>query len=998
MAAVLDALASYVQNMLTEMAKEEVHMLLGVFGEIDKMGVKLGDLKNFLADADRRNITDLTVQAWVRELRDTMYDATDILDLCQLKAMEWGPSQDVRCFNPLLFCMRNPLHAHNIGSRIKNLNQRLDGIKARSAAFDFINLGSYKDHNRKVASSRRGTRETTGELNESGLVGEKIEEDMRNLVEMLTKEEQTHREYNKIMVFAIVGVGGIGKTTLAQKIFNNDIIQQEFTKKIWLSVNQDFNEAELLRRAIIEVGGDHHAAGNAKAALVRTLKEAVKGHKTLLVMDDVWDHHAWEGVLKTPLFNILARGSCVLVTTRHDIVARGMKAVEPYHHVDKLEPEDAWSLLKKQVVENENDEPKIDMLKDIGMGIIAKCDGLPLAVKVMGGLLCQKKTRRGDWENVLNDSVWSVSQMPEELNYAIYLSYQDLHPSLKPCFLHYSLLPKSTVLFVHDIVGMWISEGFVHGDSRDLEGLGREYYDELILRNLIEPDMSYVDQLACNMHDVVRSFAQYVARDEALVTHNSEIDIIGELNPRKLFRLSLETEGSKSSELEWSSLKAHISLRTLISVGHIKIKPGDSLAYFPSLRTLHIQSVEFDALVESLYQLKHLRYLSIQYTRTSRLPENIGKMKFLQYISLAGCENLVKLPGSIAKLQQLRYLNLNGTSINNIPRGFGGLTNLRKLYGFPAHMDGDWCSLEELGPLSHLIRLHISGLENVSSSSFAIKARLGEKVRLSYLLLSCISRHRDDGRLVKEEESISEKEQQQIEELFDELCPPPCLEFLQIRGYFGRRLPRWMISTTVEPLGCLRILMMEDLPCCTELPDSLCRLPCLEFLQILHAPVIKHIGPEFLQPYPHDLSSLDYLGSVVKAEVLGSPDLERISNLPKLQNLLISICPKMKILEGVPALQRLKLQDYDMETLPRYLQDVNPRHLQLHCSLLLLTSIAAGKSSPEWDKFSHIQQVKAYADGYNNNPRKWYVLYTRNPFKFETNISPSAYASGDEEE
>lgn len=92
MAAVLDALASYVQNMMVEMAKEEVSMLLGVSGEIDKMGVKLEDLKNFLSDADRRNITDLSVQAWVSELQDTMYEATNILDLCHLKAMEQGPS------------------------------------------------------------------------------------------------------------------------------------------------------------------------------------------------------------------------------------------------------------------------------------------------------------------------------------------------------------------------------------------------------------------------------------------------------------------------------------------------------------------------------------------------------------------------------------------------------------------------------------------------------------------------------------------------------------------------------------------------------------------------------------------------------------------------------------------------------------------------------------------------------------------------------------------
>jgi len=265
----------------------------------------------------------------------------------------WSEAQGLMagCLNPLLFCIRNPLHAHNIGSRIKNLNKKLDGIKARSESFNFINLGTYEDRGRKKVSSSLGTQETSWGLDETGLVGEMIEEDTQNLVELLTKKDQTHRLYNKIMVFAIVGVGGIGKTTLARKIFKNDIVQQEFSKKIWLSVNQDFNELDILRRAITEAGGDCHVAGDTKATLERILTQALMGHKTLIIMDDVWDYRAWEDVLRTPLVNVAAadNGSCVLVTTRHNAVARGMMAEEPYHRIRKLEPEDAWLLLKKQV-------------------------------------------------------------------------------------------------------------------------------------------------------------------------------------------------------------------------------------------------------------------------------------------------------------------------------------------------------------------------------------------------------------------------------------------------------------------------------------------------------------------------------------------------------------------------------------------------------------------------------------------------------------------------
>ena len=433
------------------------------------------------------------------------------------------------------------------------------------------------------------------------------------------------------------------------------------------------------------------------------------------------------------------------------------------------------------MVGNENnDEPKVDALKDIGMSIIAKCDGLPLSVKVIGGLLRQKNMRRSDWKNVLNDSTWPVSQMPEELNYAVYLSYQDLHPELQSCFLHYALLPKSVLFGYERIVAMWIGEGFVHGNSRDLDVLGKEYYDQLIARNLLEPDPRYVDHGVCNMHDIVRSFAQYLTRDEALVTQKSEAGPTINSIPENVVRLSLKSKESESNELEWSSLQAHISLRTLILVGETKINPGDSLSSFPCLRTLHIEDGNFDALSESLVQLKHLRYLCLDGTNTSRLPKKIAKMKFLQCIDLAYCQSLVKLPRGIGELRQLRYLSLVYSGINNIPRGFGSLTNLRILKGFPAHVEGDWCSLEELGPLNQLMRLRIHGLENVSSSSFAIKARLGEKVCLSYLYLQCTSSSGGAHRLVKQEE------QQHIEKVFDEFCPPPCLENLAIEGLYFR--------------------------------------------------------------------------------------------------------------------------------------------------------------------------------------------------------------------
>ncbi|KAF7099232.1 hypothetical protein CFC21_100893 [Triticum aestivum] len=1056
MAMVLDAFASYLVDMVKQVATDEVGAMLGVSGEINKMGDKLRDLKNFLDDADRRNITDKIVQEWAGQLKRAMYEAIDILDLCQLKAMEHGSSSiDAGYCNPLLFCMRNPFHAREISIRIKALNQRLEAIKQRSDTFGFINLGFYEDRSGNALSSGYGNpiRETIGDFDRSVVVGDKIEDDTRALVAHII---QTGKEVNNdIMVVAIVGVGGVGKTTLAQKIFNDEAIQGEFSKKIWLSVNQNFSEVELLKRAIIEAGGDAQLAGNAKATLHRSLKDALIGHKTLLVMDDVWDHGAWESVLKIPLANVAASGSQVLVTTRDEGVARGMMARWPYHQVDTLLPEDAWSLLKKQVLSSEIDEEHINTLMDIGLKIIQKCGCLPLAVKVMGGLLRERGGLRRDWEQVLDDSNWSITKMPQEINHTVYIGYDYMPPYLKQCFLYYSLLPKSKVFHMDEVVAMWMSEGFIHGNSIDLEELGKNYYKELISRNLIELDKSYPHIWVCSMHDVVRAFAQYMTKDEALIAQDGDNDILTKLSSQKFLRLSIETNRSQSDDLDWTCLQAQQSVRTLISTIQIKMKPGNSLVTFSSLRVLYIQAADVAALVESLHQLKHLRYLALLDTNISVLPGSIGKMKLLQFLDLRGCTKLVNLPDSIVMLSQLQFLYI--PNIHIIPRGFRVLKGIRKLIGFPAHMDGDCCSLDELGPLYHLKNLFLNELENVSAASFAANARLGEKMNLIELFLWCTSRLGDDG-LIKENEGVSEEEQRRIENVFDELCPPSSVEIINIKGYFGQQLPSWMMSTSNVHLNTLTTLFFSDLACCTQLPNGLCQLPYLQLLQVNRAPCIRRIGTGFLKaasaPFPNlkemnlagmvgweeweweekvqamprleklrlincrlrdvppglasntralkqltleHVQHLSYIGSfpsVVELTVDGIPDLERVTNLPNLQKLTITNCPNLKVLESIPALDRLVLEDYVMEELPKYMRDIKPRHLQLLCRRWLLSSLATGQCGPEWHKFSHVEHVKAYApDG--GNQRKWYMLYTRGEnYKLDSNISDSTIFEG----
>ncbi|CAL4983585.1 unnamed protein product [Urochloa decumbens] len=352
MAAVLDALAPYVQKLIRDMAGEEVSTLLGVSGEITKLERNVGSIKAFLTDAERRRITDESVQRWARKLKNAMYDATDILDLCQLEAdkrreSKGGSSKEKvpSCFQPLLFCLRNPVFAHEIGNQIKELNQRLEDIYKEADRFKFnIGLGSNPEP-RKLTDAEISSSKMSSEFNESATVGEKIEMDTKELAHVLINDDNLN-----IKVVSIVGAGGMGKTTLAQKIFKEKTIQEQFKVKIWLSITQYFDEADLLRTAI-EHSGRNPGGTQDKSLLMRMLTDTLSKDKFLLVMDDVWSEKAWNNVLSIPIINASDKqsGSRVLVTTRLVDLAPRMQAFYHQHHVSPLNDDDAWSLLKKQL-------------------------------------------------------------------------------------------------------------------------------------------------------------------------------------------------------------------------------------------------------------------------------------------------------------------------------------------------------------------------------------------------------------------------------------------------------------------------------------------------------------------------------------------------------------------------------------------------------------------------------------------------------------------------
>ncbi|KAG1347803.1 putative disease resistance protein RGA3 [Cocos nucifera] len=970
MTMILDAFVSKFADLLVELAKEEVDMLLGVPGEIKKLQNNLRKIGKVLIHAERKRIDDKAVDDWLKELQDVMYDADDLLDLCRIevdKRSEGSSSNSLVRFSlPFFSRIRKLPVDHEIGTKIRELNKRLEDIwRWRSE----LNLElTFPDMQRVTSQKSRNT----SPVAEIDIVGSEIKEHTQSLVDLLIKDDRRRN----IHVFAIVGTGGIGKTTLAKRIYNDRRIQEEFSVKKWVCVSQDFDDIILLKD-IYDGTKDDLAGDQSRSSLEPKVERSLGGKKLFLVLDDVWTAKVWCELLCNTLKSCAA-GSRILLTTRNEQIARQMLAVD-IRRVNKLSVEDGWSLLCKKVVLT-GEEGEIQHLKDIGMEIVKKCDGLPLAIKALAGVLCTKEKTRSAWHRVLGSTAWSTFGLPEEVKGALYLSYEDLPSSLKQCFIYCSLFPIKYTLNMHYITQLWIAEGFVKAEgSSTIEEIAEDYCRELTMRNLLQPDF--------RMHDLLHCLARYMARDESSAVRKvHELGSSNELMkvrrvflrdnetteipdvfvkqeslrtlmwPRslmseaqmdvvfnKLYRLRVvDMSYSKIQRLP-DSLGNLIHLRYLnISQTKISVIP-ETLGNLRNLRGLDMSSTEISVIPESIGNLTNLRRLDIFRTKISVIPESIGNLRNLQFLEMRECQHLSRLPNSIVNLHNLRSLRVDHTEVFGMPAGLGSLQNLHTLHGFKqqGNRSEGWCTIEELRSLSCLTDLSIQKLECISSSSQARAAELRNKPKLSILKLRCTR-----------DLQPSKEEMRRIEEVFEELHPPPSLEELWIEYYFGREFPKWMAETSSSAsihFPNLRRLYLLGCRYSERFPPSRL-LPNLEFLEICDsAASVIDVGPEFSVGTGSTSSGGGRAG--VDTSKYAFPRLETLvfrclpnwqewhwdkgtQAMPCLNYLSLQECPKlMSLPEGLllhaTSLTELKIWSADSLTTIEYLLSLTTLDVQL---------------------------------------------------------------------
>ncbi|XP_020686947.2 putative disease resistance protein RGA1 [Dendrobium catenatum] len=398
MAMILDAFMSKFSALLADFVYEEVIMQLGVKDELHKLRQRMRSIQCLLKDAEKKKFDESTIELWLSELKDVMYDVEDIIDLCRIEGAQLITDQNpksktslVCCdFSSAFSCFTSVPLRHEIGNRIKDINARLNQIYEDRKHYKLEKSTISKTPQISLLDSRQ-----TSSMVDPFVVGREVEVAANSLVDHLLGDMVDE----KCRLFAITGMGGVGKTTLAQKIFNHPKIQTYFNVTVWVCVSQTYLETELLKQVIRGAKGNY-GDSNTKEELQRILRDSVTSIQSLfLVLDDVWESDVWINLFRVPFYNS-NRSVRVLITTRDENIVNKMQ-VAYIHSVTYLSEESSWDMLRRRLFSEEQEE-LANGLKEIGLMIVNKCKGLPLAIKVIAGVLLSKPRNKKAWKNFLN--------------------------------------------------------------------------------------------------------------------------------------------------------------------------------------------------------------------------------------------------------------------------------------------------------------------------------------------------------------------------------------------------------------------------------------------------------------------------------------------------------------------------------------------------------------------------------------------------------------------
>ncbi|KAK2974079.1 hypothetical protein RJ640_028911, partial [Escallonia rubra] len=870
-----------------------------IYSRLQTWTSKLELLEAVLSSAEEKQIREKTVNTWLQQLQDLAYDLDDLLDELATEALRRKPmmAQPTQASKPSMFrklipaCCSTSFNPRavmfdvNISSEIDNITGRLEDLLKQKGDLNLIN-----DHLGGARWRRTGEEilPTTSLVDEyAGFHGR--EKDKQAILAQMCLGSESGSDH-RFRVIAIVGMSGIGKTTLAQRIYEE--VRNSFALKAWISVSDEFDALAITERIYKAISSQNFELKDLDIVQVK-LREIISNKKFLLVLDDVWNENyaKWE-VLSRP-FQVGAPGSIIIVTTRNVRVASIMRAVPDYHHLDQLGNEDICSILAYHARGWQNFDAH-PAFKETGEAIAKKCKGLPLAAKSLGGLLCTKGNPN-EWKDVLDSKIWDLHAENNGILPALRLSYHHLPYHLKRLFAYCSLFPKDYEFDKHELVLLWMAEGFLRSEThREMEEFGFQCFDELLSRSFFQRSKTGAESRFL-MHDLLIDLARHVAgrvcfrlddKAESNVRHGTD----SLLKARHLSFIHLEYDGSQKFEDFCRSSK----LRTFLQLPVFETPScyltnqviSDLLPQLHFLRVLSLSDYKIFQLPNAIGNLKHFRYLNLSGTQIEQLPESVSELYNLQTLLLRNCRSLTKLPANTGNLINLRHLDIAVTEkLQEMPVG---LCNMASLQTLSKIVLGRGLKVNELRGLSNLKgALSIIGLHSVMDAQDAREANLTCKQGLEELEMVWNSDFHDSRNKIIEKEVIKL------------LKPSTNLRRLEVKHYGGVEFPSWLGNPSFSQLAHISL---SDCRYCTSLP-SLGDLTSLKKLHISGIKGVKTVGNELCGVgWPHvgdafpSLETLEFVDMVDWEEWSTnlSNDNENFGQVfPCLRELIIDRCPNL---------------------------------------------------------------------------------------------------------
>ncbi|XP_052136661.1 disease resistance protein PIK6-NP-like [Oryza glaberrima] len=712
-------------NLLTEEYKLHKNLrgeVLFLKAELESMEAAL--LK--ISEAPIDQPPDPQVKLWARDVRDLSYDIEDSVDKFMVRVDTDVREKSRSCFRGFIDrgvrLLTRAKVRHNIGtdikeikSQIKEVSERRDRYKVDSVATKPI--GPTIDRFRLSAMYKKVTE----------LVA--IDETSDELVKRIMGEDDESKQ--KLKIVSIVGVGGLGKTTLANVVYERIITMFDCSAFVSISLNPDMERIFKNMLYQLDMGKyfDIHQKTWDEAQLINELREFLRNKRYFIVVDDIWDKSTWKMIKCSLPEN--EHGSGIITTTR--ILDVG-KQVGGVYQLKPLSMLDSVKLFYLRIFGYEDKCPT--ELAQLSENILKKCGGLPLAIITIASMLaCKigKENLHKYWSKVyqslgsgLEDSL-DIKNMRKILS----ISYHDLPPHLKTCLLYLSLYPEDSEINTHDLIWKWVGEGFVHRQcGRSFYEVGEEYFDELINKSLIQP--AYIStgnkkEMSCRVHDMVLDLITSLSNEECFLT-----TLCGQQHITlncKVRRLSVQiTNENGAKQMSTLSLSHTRSLFLFSGFNLVNIP---ALSSFPVLRVLDLSScllVDNHHLKDICKYLFHLRYLDLSRTSITEIPRQIENLQLLQVLHLRGT-GIRKFPSTFVQLGQLVCLTIDSTI--QLPNGFGNLKHLEELEANIEIISEP--NIHDLGMLTELTRLHIGFREWHKSYEEPLHQCLSNLIGLEYL-------------------------------------------------------------------------------------------------------------------------------------------------------------------------------------------------------------------------------------------------------------------------